>query len=117
MPSITDAGRGGTRMASPRQGARARAAPKPPASSAMRKPIMAASHSDGIATELLLASATAPVNSAYGRAIDSAAGATCGRLSTWPSWVIHRPARSISAAGQQHQAERAAGRSGPPRAP
>ena len=31
--------------------------------------------------------------------MDTATGATWASLVTWPSWVIHRPARSISAAG------------------
>ena len=52
MPRITDLGRGGTRPASLRQGARLRAAPNPLASSAMRNPIMTACHSEGAATEV-----------------------------------------------------------------
>ncbi len=58
------AGRGGTRPASLRQGARPRAAPKPPARNAMPNPAVTACHSDGAASAVLLATATAPVNSA-----------------------------------------------------
>ena len=64
MPSSTDRGRGGTRPASFRQGARPRAAPKPPARNAMPNPVVTACQSDGAASAVLLATATAPVNSA-----------------------------------------------------
>ena len=64
MPRISERGRAGTRIASLRHGARPRAAPKPLASRAMRNPTVTACHSDGAATGVLLAIATAPVNSA-----------------------------------------------------
>ena len=68
MPITIDRGLGGIRLASRDHGASPRAAPSPPATRASRKDATTACHSEGAATAVRLATASAPASSAYGRA-------------------------------------------------
>ena len=68
MPMTIDRGLGGIRLASRDHGASPRAAPSPPATRASRKDATTACNSEGAATAVRLATASAPASSAYGRA-------------------------------------------------
>jgi hypothetical protein len=73
MPKMIDRGRAGIRWASRDHGASPRAAPSPPATSASRKDAATACSSEGAATAVLLATASAPASRAYGNASATAA--------------------------------------------
>ena len=68
MPITIERGRAGIRLASRDHGASPRAAPSPPATRASRKAAITACSSEGAATEVPLATASAPASSAYGNA-------------------------------------------------